>query len=228
MSVKIQLNQTNDNGCTLASSLRRGMIKNFLRRSGLLTHRKSYSSLPIVGSNDEYSDDGKTTYSNDDSILFPFSVDTCKDKDNQRRRIRHEPPKTYTNAPKPKKSALRLRVKNANSTQLAQESYIPKVRFGNVQVHHHGIVLGCNPCVTSGPPIELSWDLLSWIDYDLDDYEKILRHRRRGKWNTFRKLSKVERRKLLHRAGFKRSAIRDAEFSLQEAAWECSHLRSKI
>lgn len=116
--------------------------------------------------------------------------------------VLHEPPKTYTDAPEPRKSALRVKSLSESS------SCVPRVRFGNVHIHTHGVELGNNPSVSWGPPLELSWDVISAEDYDLDSYEKF--RKRRG----CKRLTPCDRRKRLYRAGFSKSAVREVESSL--------------
>jgi len=47
-----------------------------------------------------------------------------------------------------------------------------KVGFSSVRVHSHECVLGSNPSVSSGLPIELEWDYILSETFDIDDYER--------------------------------------------------------
>lgn len=139
------------------------------------------------------------------------------DEDRSTAVIRHVPPKTYINAPEPKKSAMCVksacssRTSEFNSLRECNESCVPRVNFGNVNVLTHGVELGDNPSVSWGPPLGLSWDVITTENYDIDSYEKTRKHRR-----GCRRLSPGERRRRLYRAGFSRSAVREVEMSMQD------------
>ena len=121
-----------------------------------------------------------------------------------------EAPTKHTKAPEPRKR---------------------KVCFSNVQVHVHDVELGCHPSVSSGPPIELSWNRISSMSYDFHDYERI-RFRRRVLReipflhyfdNGSMKLSTKERRRRLYRAGFTKSTVKEVELSLQKKCERRNH-----
>lgn len=162
------------------------------------------------------------SYPSSESLSHESSCSDTEDQDDQDRRmgIRHEPPKKYSNAPEPSKSAMKKTIRRESQTgggissRIHEESRILYVHFGDVQVYSHGVELGCNPSVSSGPPLELSWELVSTEDYDLDAHEWNPRRPRKCPKQMI--LSKAERRRRLYRAGFSKSAIRAVEVSLQE------------
>lgn len=174
-----------------------------LPSSALSLRRRSF----IKKSMDSFGDDSCTVV---EESSLPFDGD----EDRPTSVVLHEPPKTYSAAPEPRRSALRAQsVCGSNERKdrsLGDESCVPRVRFGNVHIHTHGVELGYNPSVSWGPPLELSWDVISVEEYDIDSYEKT--RNRRG----CKKLSKAERRRRLYRAGFSRSAVKAVESSLHD------------
>jgi len=78
-----------------------------------------------------------------------------------------------------------------------------RVGFGVVRVHSHSCVLGSNPAVSSGLPVELDWDYILSETFDLDDYEK-------GTYGQEKKalrLTKEEREAILRMRGHSRSSF---------------------
>lgn len=235
MSVQIENIQTHKGGEDSSSSTKGGGIFHKVLNRGL-ARGHSCSSIVSCRSKDSFSiDDGFSCYSNDETerMVCPFSsvLDDIVDIQ-QQRRLRHEPPRSYADAPQPTKSALRgnsSRRPSRVQCHQHEDSYVPRVHFGNVQVYNHGVELGCNPSVSSGPPIELSWDILSFTDYDFDDYERVqrpnTRHHRSRRWMPqSMALSKKDRRRLLKRAGFTKAAIKKVEKEIEQANWERYHL----
>lgn len=169
-----------------------------------------------VFSDDNWTSDDSWTVGGGDesgSVCF-FSSDSLDGvEDRLDSVVRYEPPKTYRNAPEPKKSALRVRDVRESGMKKESSPDPKKVHFGQVHVYGHGVELGYNPSVSWGPPLELSWDVVSSEDYDLDSFEGIRSRRLRRSRGCIR-LSPNERRKRLYRAGFTRSEVKEVESSL--------------
>lgn len=136
-----------------------------LPSSALSLRRRSF----IKKSMDSFGDDSCTVV---EESSLPFDGD----EDRPTSVVLHEPPKTYSAAPEPRRSALRAQsVCGSNERKdrsLGDESCVPRVRFGDVHIHTHGVELGYNPSVSWGPPLELSWDVISVEEYHIDSYEK--------------------------------------------------------
>lgn len=54
-----------------------------------------------------------------------------------------------------------------------KDELVKSVSFGNIEINEHDIILGNHPCVSSGPPIMLSWQPRSQFEFTVDDYEEI-------------------------------------------------------
>ncbi|KAL9187893.1 hypothetical protein ACHAXT_006271 [Thalassiosira profunda] len=82
------------------------------------------------------------------------------------------------------------------------------VHFSTVDVHFHPTVLGVNPFVTSGPPLELAWDeepSATEANIPIDTYEDERASQRRSEWDLA--LSRGERESRLLEAGCTREEI---------------------
>jgi len=78
-----------------------------------------------------------------------------------------------------------------------------KVRFSSVRVHSHRCVLGSNPAVSCGLPLELDWDYNLSENYDIDDYE--------DEWHAqpqkLTRLTSEEREDRLRKNGYENSSF---------------------
>jgi len=104
------------------------------------------------------------------------------------------------------------------------------VRFDTVEIREHASILGCNPGVTSGPPLTICWKVLNSQILPLEEYEASRGPRRSA---LFLKRSKTEREQLLLRSGFDKDQIQKAEelakairSSREESAAERSELQA--
>mmetsp|Transcript_14359 Transcript_14359/g.31234 ORF Transcript_14359/g.31234 Transcript_14359/m.31234 type:complete len:337 (+) Transcript_14359:1-1011(+) len=82
------------------------------------------------------------------------------------------------------------------------------VRFSTVTIRYHPTILGNNPFVTSGPPLELSWEhepSATDSDVPVDRHEEVREGRRRNEWDLA--LSKGERESRLLESGCTREEI---------------------
>jgi hypothetical protein len=68
------------------------------------------------------------------------------------------------------------------------------VKFGNLRIREHTVVLGDHPCCSAGCPLELGWEHESETELALDDYETNRPERRSRK--ELRK-TWLERREML-------------------------------
>lgn len=80
-----------------------------------------------------------------------------------------------------------------------------RVQWGSIEFLTHNIILGRNPSVTSGPPLEIGWKLLDKKKLDIDLYESLLR--RRTKLDLI--LPRLEREERLREEGYSRGEIRE-------------------
>jgi hypothetical protein len=55
------------------------------------------------------------------------------------------------------------------------------VKFGNLRIREHTVVLGDHPCCSAGCPLELGWKHESETELALDDYETTRTERRSRK-----------------------------------------------
>eukprot|EP00571_Detonula_confervacea_P009593 CAMPEP_0172316558 /NCGR_PEP_ID=MMETSP1058-20130122/28666_1 /TAXON_ID=83371 /ORGANISM="Detonula confervacea, Strain CCMP 353" /LENGTH=584 /DNA_ID=CAMNT_0013030895 /DNA_START=155 /DNA_END=1906 /DNA_ORIENTATION=- len=82
------------------------------------------------------------------------------------------------------------------------------VQFSTVSIWYHHIILGNNPFVTSGPPLELAWEHepgATESDIPIDRYETSRSPHRRSEWDLI--LSRGERESRLLESGFTREEI---------------------
>ncbi|CAJ1968068.1 unnamed protein product [Cylindrotheca closterium] len=56
-------------------------------------------------------------------------------------------------------------------SDLSDMSERSSVSFGTVEFHEHAIVLGDNPSTSSGPSLEIDWDVQNNLTLPVDDYE---------------------------------------------------------
>merc|ERR1712150_355866 len=65
---------------------------------------------------------------------------------------------------------------NDNTTDESNNN--KSVRWSDLKIQFHPICLGDNPSVTYGPPLSLSWDIISTITISVDEYENNREERR--------------------------------------------------
>ena len=82
----------------------------------------------------------------------------------------------------------------------------PRVQFSTVEVNVHKQVLGSNPAVRKGLPVELSWRPTVQKQYSVDDYEKLSALDNK-KGTKVRALTAAQREELLERNGHSRSSF---------------------
>ena len=87
-----------------------------------------------------------------------------------------------------------------------------QLRFGVVQERRYAIGISCNPAVSSGVPVGLSWEVLSERTFLINEY--------RPRWYTSRPnwLPPVVRREMLYKAGYSEhevEAVRDVIVATQ-------------
>jgi hypothetical protein len=78
------------------------------------------------------------------------------------------------------------------------------VRWGNIEMHSHSMILGDNPC-PAGPAVCLSWTSFNTISVSVHDYEASLPPRRCLQQLVFPKSFRTE---LLKESGYSRGEIR--------------------
>jgi hypothetical protein len=82
------------------------------------------------------------------------------------------------------------------------------VRFGDMEIHNHAIILGDNPAVSRGPPIAIGWDVLYTDRISVDEYERYRPERRPPRHFS---MPKAERERLLMEFGYARSDLKAGE-----------------
>ena len=96
----------------------------------------------------------------------------------------------------------------ASIRPIAKREVAKTVHFSTVDVHYHPTVLGVNPFVTSGPPLELAWDeepSATEANIPIDTYENERASQRRSEGDLA--LSRGERESRLLEAGCTREEI---------------------
>jgi len=92
---------------------------------------------------------------------------------------------------------------SSSSRSSCPERSLSRVGFGAVRIHSHSCVLGSNPTMSNGLPVELDWDYILSETFELDDYEK-------GTYGQEKKalrLTKEEREAILRMRGHSRSSF---------------------
>lgn len=95
-----------------------------------------------------------------------------------------------------------------------------KVRFGNLTIAEYAIVLGDNPCVTDGLPIQLGWNIQATNYRNLDLFEHF---RASGGAQRPRRLTKERRSELLLKSGVTPEEMKECE----EELTVCQKLREE-
>ena len=95
------------------------------------------------------------------------------------------PPPIHTKGPwkrlpKPDIELIRRKQDNNNSYRMRKESSTTKLRvsFGGIQVRNYRQIIGDNPAVSCGPPIQLDWEYEVQASVPLDTYEATKTYRR--------------------------------------------------
>ena len=47
------------------------------------------------------------------------------------------------------------------------------VSFSTIEFHEHAMILGVSPSTTHGPPLEIDWEKMNSLTFDLDEYEEL-------------------------------------------------------
>jgi hypothetical protein len=93
----------------------------------------------------------------------------------------------------------------ATNTTDAQKS----VRFGDLEIHNHEIILGDNPAISrGGPPIAIGWRVLRTDRISVNDYERFRPARRPLRHCS---MARAERERLLMEFGYARSDLKARE-----------------
>lgn len=82
------------------------------------------------------------------------------------------------------------------------------VSFGNVIIFTHPIILGDNPSVSCGAPIQIGWELIRTEIRNLEMFEYTHQDRRRGRYEL--KIAVERRGRMLLRAGYSIHEIGEA------------------
>jgi len=80
-----------------------------------------------------------------------------------------------------------------------------RVRFLNVTISEHPIIVGDNPGAHEGPPVTVAWESVSLVTIDIDQYEKDRNGERRSLGEM--KIPPRKRRSMLLDLGFTRKEI---------------------
>lgn len=87
-----------------------------------------------------------------------------------------------------------------------------RIRFSQVQVHYHDVVMGDHPCSTDGPPIALGWERVDSEVFSPHEFEEQRRQRPKDELV----MTKREREQILRLAGYSKTEIREgAAFDAQ-------------
>lgn len=96
-------------------------------------------------------------------------------------------------------------LKKPNSARSLKEC---AVRFSDIEVHKHAIILGDSPSVSAGPPIAIAWEECDKPEkLSVDQYEDASQHRRIGRELV---VSRNEREARLSNAGYSRGEMKKA------------------
>lgn len=106
-----------------------------------------------------------------------------------------------------KRGAMRVRTldeslrgsRNSNRLSNSQQS---NVSFHKLYVREYGMVLGDNPCVRSGPPVSIGWEVQDEYHDDLENHERSRGPRRETREMV---ISRPNREALLRAAGHSKS-----------------------
>ena len=108
----------------------------------------------------------------------------------------------------------------------------PSVSFDSIEIHEHAVILGCNPSVSAGPPLTISWESLSSSIQTVEHYERSRGTRRSA---LFLRKSKTERDTILKEEGFSSEELAVATSSAdsirqsrEESAQEKSDLQALL
>jgi hypothetical protein len=83
------------------------------------------------------------------------------------------------------------RIDNGTTTSKDHTTSMKSVRFQSVEIIELGMILGCNPSVSRGPPLEIGWELLRKTQVDLASYENNRSPRRTTKGLVVSHFSRV-------------------------------------
>jgi len=111
-------------------------------------------------------------------------------------------------------------LKSCLADKTRRRSSLPlTVRFDKVEFREYGIILGVNPCPSSGPPISLGWayDPEDTLESDIDSYEadRVCSGGRRTKCEL--RIPREMRVDMLFRAGHTAREILSAEQGARES-----------
>ena len=52
------------------------------------------------------------------------------------------------------------------------------VSFSTIEFHEHAMILGVSPSTTHGPPLEIEWEKMNSLTFDVNEYEELRPPRR--------------------------------------------------